>query len=86
MRQNETFNNIKHDHALPKASAHGFIRVYKGEMDNLNRNSRCLARLPSPTSNNTLTITTQKLSLIWERMKTQNSLSKENRTLPKLIS
>jgi hypothetical protein len=89
MRQNETFNNIKHDHALPKASAHdkrGFISICKGEMDNLNRNSRCLAPLPSPTSNNTLTITTQKLSLIWERMKTQNSLSKENRTLPKLIS
>jgi hypothetical protein len=55
MPQNKTFNNIKHDHALPKASANnkrGFIRVCKGEMDNLNRNGRCLSRLPSPTGNN----------------------------------
>jgi hypothetical protein len=88
MRQNKTFNNIKHDHALPKPSANnkrGFISICKGEMDNLNRNGRCLTRLPSPTGNNPLTITTQKLSLIWEGMKTQNSLSEENRILPKLI-
>jgi len=88
MPQNKMFNNIKHDHALPKPSANnkrGFIRVCKGEMDNLNRNGRCLSRLPSPTGNNPLTITTQKLSLIWEGMETQNRLSEENRISSKLI-
>jgi len=65
MSQNETFNNIKHDHALPKAPAdnkRGFIRVCKGEMDNLNRNGRCFSRLSSPTGYNTLTVTAQKLT------------------------
>lgn len=81
-------NNAKHNHALPKTSTNNKrrrLRVCKGKMNNPYSDSCSLSRLPRPTGNNPLALRTQQISLLRERVKTQSSLCKNNRILPKIL-